>query len=91
MAARNRTGLSENTRKRIKSSMIVNQLQKHILGEVEMSATQVTAALGLLRKTVPDLQATTLTVSGNVNHTHEVKESMNFNDIREKREEKRVH
>ena len=57
MAARNRKGLSENTRKRIQTTMIVKRLEKHIDGEVEMTSTQVTAALGLLRKTLPDLSA----------------------------------
>jgi hypothetical protein len=39
---------------------MVGCLQDHALGKKEMSATQVTAALGLLRKVVPDLSATTL-------------------------------
>jgi hypothetical protein len=30
-------------------------LEKHVRGKREMSATQVTAALGLLRKVVPDM------------------------------------
>jgi hypothetical protein len=34
---------------------------KHALGKVEMTATQVSAALGLLRKVSPDLAATELT------------------------------
>ena len=57
MAARNRKGLSENTRARIQTTMIVKRLEKHILGKVEMTSTQVTAAMGLLRKTLPDLSA----------------------------------
>ena len=42
-------------RARIQSGVIVDRLEKHVLGKVEMTATQVTAALGLLRKCVPDL------------------------------------
>ncbi len=57
MPKRNRPGLSEATRKRIQTTMIVKQLEKHVLGKVEMTATQVTAALGLIRKTLPDLQS----------------------------------
>ena len=57
MAARNRKGLSENTRERIQTSMIVNRLTDHILGTVEMNASQVSAALGLIKKTLPDLSA----------------------------------
>ncbi len=61
MPARNRKGLSENTRERIKTSMIVNRLTDHILSkEGLLNASQVTAALGLIKKTLPDLQAMTL-------------------------------
>lgn len=43
----------------IRAGDIVKELERHILGDngvkYEMSATQVTAALGLLRKVMPDL------------------------------------
>lgn len=42
-------------RTRIKAGVIVDCLEKHVVGKREMSATQVTAALGLLRKVVPDM------------------------------------
>lgn len=38
--------------------MIANRLTRHVLGKVEMTPSQVTAALGLLKKTLPDLSAT---------------------------------
>lgn len=61
MAARKRkVRHDENTREKIRASQLINRLTNHVLGEVEMTSTQVTAALGLLRKTLPDLQATTL-------------------------------
>jgi hypothetical protein len=41
-------------RSRIKAGGIVVALHNHIVGKREMSASQVTAALGLLRKVVPD-------------------------------------
>jgi len=50
----------QETRAKIKTSQLVNRLTGHVLGEVEMVPSQVTAALGLLRKTLPDLQTTTL-------------------------------
>lgn len=37
--------------------MLVNRLEDHALGKVEMTATQVQAARVLLNKTLPDLQA----------------------------------
>ena len=49
--------LSEAHRDRIKNSNILNALIEHACGEREMSATQVTAGLGLLKKALPDLQA----------------------------------
>ena len=60
MAARKRIGLSENTRQRIKTSMLVLRLENHVQGKAKMASTQVTAALGLLKKTLPDLQVTQL-------------------------------
>lgn len=42
-------------RARIRAGGIVKRLEDHVLGKVEMSASQVSAALGLLRKCVPDL------------------------------------
>ena len=50
----------DETRAKIKTSQLVNRLTAHALGNVEMPATAVTAALGLIRKTLPDLASTTL-------------------------------
>lgn len=47
----------DETRAKIKTSQLVNRLTSHVLGQISMEATQVTAALGLLRKTLPDLSA----------------------------------
>lgn len=48
--------MSEAHRLKIANSNILNVLLKHVEGKREMSATQVTAGLGLLRKVLPDLQ-----------------------------------
>lgn len=45
----------DETRAKIQSAQIINRLMGHINGTVELSATQVSAGLGLLRKTIPDL------------------------------------
>lgn len=50
----------ELTRAKIQTSQIINRLNSLVNGEVEMAPHQVTAALGLLRKTIPDLSATQL-------------------------------
>jgi len=48
---------AEELRQKIQAGLILKQLEKHILAGEEMSSTQVTAAIGLLRKCVPDLTA----------------------------------
>lgn len=42
-------------RERIEAAKIVESLKKHTLGRKKMSPSQVTAGLGLLKKTLPDL------------------------------------
>lgn len=50
-------------REKIRASQLVNRLENHVFGEVDLDATQVTAALGLLKKCVPDLRASDDTVT----------------------------
>jgi hypothetical protein len=58
MAARkNKIRHDDETRAKIKASQLVNRLTDHALGNCEMSSTQVTAALGLLKKALPDLSS----------------------------------
>lgn len=54
--------MSEEHRLKIKNSNILSCLLDHVTGGREMSATQVTAGLGLLKKVFPDLAA--MTVNG---------------------------
>jgi hypothetical protein len=56
---------AERLRAKIKAGMILDRLKKHVLGEDEMSATQIRAAEILLNKTLPNLQQT----DSNVNVT----------------------
>lgn len=56
------------TREKIRTSQLINRLQSFVDGKCEMAPHQVTAALGLLKKTLPDLSATELT--GNVEHSY---------------------
>lgn len=50
----------ENTRLKIQTSQLINRLMDHVVGKVELSSTQVQAAQILLKKSLPDLQATEL-------------------------------
>lgn len=49
--------MSHEHRSKIANSQIINALLEHISGKRDMSATQVTAGLGLLKKVLPDLQS----------------------------------
>lgn len=60
MAARTRKVKHDDfTRERIKTTQLVNRLEKHALGEISMEPTQVRAVEILLRKSLPDLSAVT--------------------------------
>ena len=55
--------MSDEHRVKIQNSNILNALIEHVEGKREMSATQVTAGLGLMKKVLPDLS--NVTVEGN--------------------------
>jgi len=61
----------EDVRRKIQSSQLLNRLTNHALGNLKnpMDATQVSAALGVLKKALPDLTATE--ISGDLTMTHE--------------------
>jgi hypothetical protein len=52
--------MSEEHRTKIQNSRILRVLIDHVEGREEMSPARVTAALGLLKKVLPDLQAVTI-------------------------------
>ena len=69
MAARKRLTHNQKTRDKIQTSMIVQRLEKFVKDDDEqskMSAAQVRAALGLLKKTIPDLQS----IDGSIDLNH---------------------
>lgn len=68
MAARKMGIHSEVVRARIRTAALVNFLTNYALGEHkhEVEPARITAALGLLKKTIPDLQSVEL--SGEVEH-----------------------
>lgn len=55
---------NDRARERIRTSMLINRLEKIAEGKVEAEPHQVTAALGLLKKTLPDLSAQDITSGG---------------------------
>jgi hypothetical protein len=52
--------MSHEHRAKIQKSNVLNALIEHAEGRREMSASQVTAGLGLLKKALPDLSTVTL-------------------------------
>ena len=64
--------MSKDHRVKIQNSNILNALIEHATGKRDMSATQVSAGLGLLRKIMPDLAASTVNtkISGTLVITH---------------------
>jgi len=51
-------------RETIDAAALIDALEKHILGEREMTPSQVNAALALLKKTMPDMPAKEETAGG---------------------------
>jgi hypothetical protein len=66
MAVRLNKRQTENSRAAIQTTQILKRLQNHVLGELELTQTQIAAARILLNKSMPDLQA--VTHSGEVEH-----------------------
>lgn len=58
---------AEEIRHKIRAALLIKKLEDHVLAGVELSPSQVAAALGLLRKAVPDLAASESKV--NVEHS----------------------
>lgn len=67
MAARGRKPgfvMSDEHRVKIQNSNILNALIEHVEGKREMSSTQVTAGVALMKKVLPDLAAVTIDGTG---------------------------
>lgn len=64
MAARKHLSHDQRTREKIQTSQLINRLEKHALGDLDLSATQIKAIEVLIRKTLPDLSSVQLTGEG---------------------------
>lgn len=69
-------------REKIRATLLVKKLEDHVLGSQELAATQVTAALGLLKKCVPDLARSEVTGEGGGPVKHAVSVSFVGSDTR---------
>jgi hypothetical protein len=61
MATRKILSHDTQTREKIRTSQLINRLEKHAFGEVELTQTQVRAIEILIKKTLPDLASVELT------------------------------
>jgi hypothetical protein len=57
VAARLNRRHQDMVRDKIQANQLINRLESHALGEVELSQTQIKAIEILLKKTLPDLSA----------------------------------
>lgn len=57
MAARLNLRQTEQARAAIQTTQIIKRFQKHTLGEIEMTPTQIRTGEVLLKKTIPDLSS----------------------------------
>ncbi len=64
MAARLRNLHQEDVRAKIQTSQLINRLENHALGDLELTATQIKAIEVLIRKTLPDLSSVELSGEG---------------------------
>jgi hypothetical protein len=55
---------AEKVRARIRAGGIARMLEDHVVGKRQMTASQVAAGLGLLRKVVPDVSHQELSAPG---------------------------
>lgn len=56
----------DRVREKIRKSRVVNRLIRYVEGKISLEAGQVTAALGLLKKTLPDLAQSEVKHSGEI-------------------------
>ena len=54
---------SEVTRERIRAAVIIDRFQKHFMGELDLTPTQIRVGEILLRKVIPDLTHTDLSAT----------------------------
>lgn len=50
----------EETRAKIQAAQIINRFHSCLMGDIELTASQVTCGKALLNKVLPDLQSTTM-------------------------------
>lgn len=65
MATRKVLSHDQRTREKIRTSQLVNRLEQNAFGEIELTQGQIKSIEVLLKKSLPDLSA--VTISGDLN------------------------
>ena len=68
--------MSNHHRDKIKNSNILNALVEHVEGSREMSSSQVTAGLGLLKKIMPDMTENMIKGDENAPLVHKIQRTI---------------
>lgn len=66
--------LADHIRTKIQAASIINRLQQHVDGEIELTATQIAAARELLDRSVPKLSQ--------IQHVGDENQPVSFQEIR---------
>jgi hypothetical protein len=72
MAKRKMLFHPDHVREKIRASQLINRLQAHFFGEIELTAAQIRTAEILLRKCLPDLAATDISAQSTHRYMVEV-------------------
>lgn len=73
MAVRKQLSHDTRTREKIQTSQLVNRLQDNAFGKIELTQAQLKSIEILLRKSLPDLTAISLSGAGeNGEHLHKI-------------------
>lgn len=70
MPARHRLNHNESCREKIRTSQLLNRLQDHAFGRIDLNPCQIKSIEILLKKTLPDLVA----VEGHLHVTHDAEQ-----------------
>ncbi len=81
MAARKNLTQLPKTREKIRTSMLINRPVNHALGKCDMTPSQVSAAVKLLRKTLPYLKPVKVECEAAPSYVDAIREASSRSDI----------
>lgn len=76
MATRKVLSHDQRTREKIRTSQLVNRLEQNAFGEIELTQGQIKSIEVLLKKSLPDLSAVTISGDPNAPVLHRIERSI---------------